>query len=1056
MVHVLATGQHVSLKGGHVRIIETATGNEVRDLGPYATRREDEGEIEPPSAPAGGTEGPIPGLPDVGWIAHAAWEFAGNPFTDTVLYFTTSWIVPPAPASDDGQTVYLFSGLINLTMILQPVLQWGPSFDGGGNYWSIVNVYADGPGGPAVASPAPPIQVSPGTVLQGVITCTGAQLDPNGVTSSYDYTCQFVGYPSLDLTVTDVPDALLEAVVTLECYGAGSTSTVSDPLTQCSDYPDTTLTAMYGIDIKTGPPGTAGTDATIDWVNDVPGSPVTSFTDCGQSCQIVSNDSPGGAVYLYYRSPTQALDFINDKSSFGQDEISDIIKNGGVVPAAFYLALDGFTVQQLTVDQPSLIEPQPGGPFNSLPGVTIAPSKTYQPFYDPNNLYSPQRILYPFDIVFLSQPPASFFPSSGATDYLLTASITVGSTALGTLQQLTAKTVIDLVAGADPYFSNIDPQQDNVFYRSQDLRVFNFAPTVGSTPIDGVPFTFSPGGSPTSFDSTAAYSYIRALISHFNTTYSDPTKTDPFDLNNPKLPGQDTVYSGDSTVTPEFLGVNVYNFALARVRLQGSPGSTASPVRVFFRLFTTQTFDTDFVNTPAVATSISAPNVTYPSQPTSAPDNPASPLPGTDTAGNINGCSLPYFAAADQSDLGSGPTAVNNQSIVIPVGSDTVWAYFGCFLNVYDPTPIGSKDAQGWLVGSSHSCLVAQIAFSGTPIVNSDGVIESPENCTQLAQRNLQITLSGQPGFPATHLIPQTFDTRPSPPATGAPLGQYPDELMIDWRNTPHGSGAEIYWPAVNAADVVALADKLYPSHSLTAVDAHTIGCAVHPGMTYIPLPTAASGSFAGLITLQLPSGIHFGDEFAVVVRRVTSGRAERLADTAAAGAEPSATAPPVNWRYIVGTFQMSIPVADDPTILPGEENLLAILKWRLRQVGPTDRWQPVLLRYIDVVERRVRGLGGDPSSIPPSPLGYPGPGLRALKHRRKHIGKVCGLRYNRFGDFDGFDLRTLDGAEHRFHARERRMEDLARHAWIERHLIAVVVTEHAPHWPAEIILLRD
>jgi hypothetical protein len=39
---------------------------------------------------------------------------------------------------------------------------------------------------------------------------------------------------------------------------------------------------------------------------------------------------------------------------------------------------------------------------------------------------------------------------------------------------------------------------------------------------------------------------------------------------------------------------NNYSFALARVRLRGSAGSQADKVRVFFRLWTTQTNDTDY------------------------------------------------------------------------------------------------------------------------------------------------------------------------------------------------------------------------------------------------------------------------------------------------------------------------------------------------------------------------------------------------------------------------------------------------------------------------------
>ena len=113
-------------------------------------------------------------------------------------------------------------------------------------------------------------------------------------------------------------------------------------------------------------------------------------------------------------------------------------------------------------------------------------------------------------------------------------------------------------------------------------------------------------------DTAAAYSYIRTLIGHFNNTYNDPSGPDPFDLNNPVLPGQGNALTGDSTVTPGTSNPSDpkhpymnYNFALARVRLQGSSGMAgeASDVRVFFRIFTTQTFDTDYINTAGAVSS---------------------------------------------------------------------------------------------------------------------------------------------------------------------------------------------------------------------------------------------------------------------------------------------------------------------------------------------------------------------------------------------------------------------------------------------------------------------
>ncbi|MGO9794338.1 MAG: hypothetical protein ACLP8S_33880 [Solirubrobacteraceae bacterium] len=302
LVHDLQPGEHVSLKDGHVRIIQTATGEVVKDLGEVATQPEGEPQAEPP----GGAGQSVPALSDVGWIENAQWR---NGATDPIVSFTTSWVVPPVPTSDDGQTIYLFNGMQpdSAAHILQPVLQWGKSHAGGGNYWSIANWYADGQGGSSAVKT--PIRVSPGTVLQGVITCTGQS------SSGYNYTCQFIGYPGVDITVTDAPE-LTWAYQTLECYGTYAGTNAQgvpqwNPLTQCSDYPAAPMTTMYDIEIKTGTPGTSGTDAALSW------QPVTAFNDCGQNCVIVSDDSPGGAVDLYYRATSGAPTAV----SWGADRI---------------------------------------------------------------------------------------------------------------------------------------------------------------------------------------------------------------------------------------------------------------------------------------------------------------------------------------------------------------------------------------------------------------------------------------------------------------------------------------------------------------------------------------------------------------------------------------------------------------------------------------------------------------------------------------------------------------------------------------------------------------
>jgi hypothetical protein len=126
---------------------------------------------------------------------------------------------------------------------------------------------------------------------------------------------------------------------------------------------------------------------------------------------------------------------------------------------------------------------------------------------------------------------------------------------------------------------------------------------------------------------------------------------------------------------------HTYNFAVARVRLNGASLAAAENVRVFFRVFTTLTNDTDY-----------HPTTTYPSNPVSATDNnPGSPQLG------VGGATLPFFATGNYdndspNDVGgwgmeqdySTPddvtTGANNQTITIPKGKNAVWAYFGCYL----------------------------------------------------------------------------------------------------------------------------------------------------------------------------------------------------------------------------------------------------------------------------------------------------------------------------------------------------------------------------------------
>ncbi len=507
---------------------------------------------------------------------------------------------------------------------------------------------------------------------------------------------------------------------------------------------------------------------------------------------------------------------------------------------------------------------------------------------------------------------------------------------------------------------------------------------------------------------------------------------------------------------------------------------------------------------PNAFVSAGDPDITFPS--TGSPDSPQVPLAGTDKNGVINGSSIPFFAAADQSDL--MPGGVNNQNLSV-ITADGLWAYYGCYLDVYDPTLIiGSQQVQFWLAGGSHHCLVAQIAYDGAPIHNQDGVILNPDNCDKLAQRNLQITGAGTSNVAAARLIPQTFNMRPSPLSVLTSkvfLVNQPDEMMIDWGNTPVGSTASLYWPEVNAADVIALAAQRFAIPFLTAVDGHTIRCKVGTGMTYIPIPvgTATTRSFAGLFTLELPAGIHEGGQFNITVRRITSRQigqgagpgnnpqkagtkaartnataatmtnataAARTNATAAAASSAAATAAAgglaaeasrdsINWRYVSGVFVIRIPVAPADHLLGQEENLLAILKWRQLLLPASNKWSPILLRWATYVAARVKAFGGNPSLIGPSRNGYLPPVSVGNGHHNgmeEVIGKVYGLIFDRFGDFEGFGFETKEGKRLHFVAHEKRIEEIVRRAWSERILLEIKVDPMEPHSPAQVVLLES
>lgn len=186
-----------------------------------------------------------------GWVAYAGWSNPDN--NNPINYFATTWRVPANPGTDHSQVVFLFNSIEPPAgdAILQPVVQYGPSAAGGGSYWAVASWYVAG----SQSYYSPLVTVSPGQVLNGLITLTGGS---NGV---YNYLSQFTNIGGSELYLDSSPE-LTWATETLEAYGT----------TERSDYPPGS-TVFYGIYLTT----TSGTPS-VSWdtTSDIPDTLVTT------------------------------------------------------------------------------------------------------------------------------------------------------------------------------------------------------------------------------------------------------------------------------------------------------------------------------------------------------------------------------------------------------------------------------------------------------------------------------------------------------------------------------------------------------------------------------------------------------------------------------------------------------------------------------------------------------------------------------------------------------------------------------------------------------------
>jgi len=275
---------------------------------------------------------------------------------------------------------------------------------------------------------------------------------------------------------------------------------------------------------------------------------------------------------------------------------------------------------------------------------------------------------------------------------------------------------------------------------------------------------------------------------------------------------------------------------------------------------------------------------------------------------------------------------------------------------------------------------------------------------------------------------------------------------------------------------VLDLAKRLYRARGLQRIDGHTLQVEAE-GISWIPVPAGAQLNHAGLLTVDLPAGIHKGQRFHAVARQVThTGRVRRttggggidsaadafltVRGTVATGAAGSSKV--VIWQEVLGAFQVTIPISSRALLLDAEGRLLSLLRWILGTIPHADRWYLPFRRYVAEIGQRFHGFGGDPGTVVADPNGLPGgvgepgggagePGFPGGGKALAFTGKVSSLLYDRWGDFEGFTLDTEAG-ERLFRSREHTIEDIANRAWTERILVVVYARAGDPHRPERIV----
>ena len=738
----------------------------------------------------------------------------------------------------------------------------------------------------------------------------------------------------------------------------------------------------------------------------VMGDPKSPVTRAGADAQKLHGFNDNPAVFNQIKSvfvnitnwlarPRPAIQLILERSTFSQDEAN--AAPGATFTGVVLVTVDGLKPSQF-----------PNGPITS--GLSVAQIRDRGPVIVPagssdfdiraisvstdDNVGNDrvQRITFRYEVRFTDIAGAFGF----GPDFQHVQLDAALANPAEFPTSLTDTAWVTLIKAANPFMLDLDGGNE-ASWLSSDVKVFRVRQGNGLPAVPGV------AGLPSSPNRNDALTFIRNITSNIT-------------------PAQFTSLTGDqqaSTLSSMPLttgGERVFNFALARVRLRSSVAD-AENVRVFFRMFTTQT-------TAALTYLESSPGVPILGYVQTAGAAPIA-LPGKDGGGNW--ISFPCFSNPRE-PTPAAQTDGDNVKGIPAAQQDT---FFGVLLdnNLDDPYPglNPGPDPQPTLrdlLTGEHQCLVAQIEFNGAPIPSG----ATPWTSDKLSQRNLAVSQVANPGLDASRVAMHTFEIAATPGAITPALP--PDELMIDFsERTPDGTLLRLHIPSWRAQDVVDLADGFYARHEIEVIDEHTVEIA-SGGTRYIPIPKCPFAQ-NGVIAVEFPLGIKKGQRFDVSVRQITNRqrranipppKIERIALEEAdwilnnlPGIEAAATAGRKKgsfdlgdnkllltdlslldmegdhaliienplaavveaavldsgmWRETVGAFQLGIPVSTKRDMRLDEMRLLSVMRWRLAHMPRGNQWRKTMAYYVGLLTDKVQALGGNPWEIPATPDG--------------------------------------------------------------------------------------